>query len=197
MSSSSDPFSFFGDLFERARAAVKGRDFNGMTVATVDERGRPSARVVLLKDFDARGFVFYTNHNSRKGRDLIERPFACLVFYWPELEYQVRIDGEVHVVSDEEADAYFRSRPRGSQLGAWASKQSDTLPDREELLERYRGFEKKYEGKDVPRPPHWGGFRLVPTSIEFWKNEPSRLHQRTLFERASESAPWTQRLLYP
>lgn len=193
----SDPFTFFGELYEAARTRVTGRDFNGMTVATVDEEGKPSARVVLLKDFDARGFVFYTNQKSRKGREILRTPWMALVFYWPELEYQVRIEGRANVVSDEEADAYFASRARGSQLGAWASKQSETLASREELLGRYADFEKKYDGKAVPRPPHWSGFRVAPLRIEFWKNEPSRLHQRTVYERADERSPWATRLLYP
>lgn len=194
---SSDPFSLFAQLYERARDTVKGRDFNAMTVASVDAQGRPSARVVLLKDFDARGFVFYTNQQSRKGRELLARPDVALVFYWPELEHQVRVEGRAAVVSAEEADAYFQTRARSSQLGAWASSQSETLSSREELLRRVAELEAKYEGKPVPRPPHWSGFRVVPSAIEFWKNEPSRLHQRTLFEREGPGARWSSRLLYP
>lgn len=197
MAPNPNPFASFGELFERAREVVKGRDFNAMTVATVDEQGRPSARVVLLKDFDERGFVFYTNHQSRKGRHILARPEMALVFYWPELDYQVRVEGRGDRVTDVEADAYFHSRARGSQIGAWASKQSETLPNREELHRRVAEFEKKFAGTSVPRPPHWSGFRVVPVAIEFWKNEPSRLHQRTLYERADARSPWVTRLLYP
>jgi pyridoxamine 5'-phosphate oxidase len=197
MAPNPDPFASFGELYERAREVVKGRDFNAMTVASVDEQGRPSARVVLLKDFDRRGFVFYTNHQSRKGRQLLARPQMAIVFYWPELEYQVRIEGSADAVSDEEADAYFASRARGSQIGAWASKQSETLPNREVLLARVAEFEKKFHGAPVPRPPHWSGFRVAPLMIEFWKNEPSRLHQRTVYERPTVRAAWATRSLYP
>lgn len=197
MAPNPNPFASFKELFERAREVVKGRDFNAMTVATVDEDGRPSARVVLLKGFDERGFVFYTNHQSRKGRQSLARPDIALVFYWPELEYQVRVEGRADKVTDAEADAYFQSRARESQIGAWASKQSETLPSREALLERVAQFEKKFAGVNVPRPPQWSGFRVVPMAIEFWKNEPSRLHQRTLYERPDARSGWTTRLLYP
>ncbi|MFL5318375.1 MAG: pyridoxamine 5'-phosphate oxidase [Myxococcaceae bacterium] len=192
-----DPFQRFSELFEKARATIKGRDFNAMTIASVDGHGRPSARIVLLKGFDEKGFVFYTNLQSRKGRELLGQRRASLVFWWPEIEHQVRIDGTVSQVSDEEADAYFASRARGSQIGAWASKQSETLDSREELDARVAEFEKKFDGKQVPRPPHWSGLRITPLLIEFWKNEPSRLHQRLIFERDSEAQPWRTRQAYP
>lgn len=192
-----DPIQRFRELFEQAKTAIKGRDYNAMTVASVSEQGRPSARVVLLKDFSEEGFVFYTNLESRKGRELLDQEFAALCFWWPELEYQIRIEGTVTQVPDEEADAYFASRPRGSQIGAWASRQSEPLPSREELFERVAEVEEQYKDQPVPRPPHWSGLRVQPLSIEFWKNETSRLHQRWLYQRTNGNDGWTMRLLYP
>ncbi len=168
-----------------------------MTVATADAQGRPAARTVLLKAFDARGFVFYTNYESRKGRQLTENPQAALLFLWKTLreQVQVKIEGTVEPVSLAEADEYFASRPRPSQIGAWASIQSQTLESREAFEARITAFEKKFEGVDVPRPPHWSGYRVVPERIEFWYGARFRLHERHHYQRID--GEWTKRMLYP
>ena len=168
-----------------------------MTVATADADGRPSARTVLLKAFDERGFVFYTNYESRKGRQITGNPHAALLFLWKTLreQVQVKIEGTVEPVSLAEADAYFASRPRPSQIGAWASIQSQTLDSRETFEARITAFEKKFEGVDVPRPPHWSGFRVVPELIEFWYGARYRLHERHHYQRMD--GQWTLRMLYP
>jgi pyridoxamine 5'-phosphate oxidase len=168
-----------------------------MTVATADAQGRPAARTVLLKAFDARGFVFYTNYESRKGRQLTENPQAALLFLWKTLreQVQVKIEGTVEPVSLAEADEYFASRPRPSQIGAWASIQSETLDARETFEARITAFEKKFEGVDVPRPAHWSGFRVVPERIEFWYGARFRLHERHHYQRLD--GQWTKRMLYP
>ena len=192
-----EPFTRFGQLLAEAKGRVTGRDFNAMVVASVDGAGNPSARVVLLKEFDARGFVFYTNLQSRKGRELTGQKKAALVLHWPELGVQVRAEGEVEQVSDAEADAYFASRPRLSQVGAWASHQSAPLQSREALLQEVADVEQRHAGQAVPRPPHWSGLRLVPRAVEFWQDVPNRLHVRELYSRPSPGAPWTVQLLNP
>jgi pyridoxamine 5'-phosphate oxidase len=190
---SADPITEFQNAIERAKAHQV--DTAPVVLATTDTDGRPSARLVLLRGVDARGFVFFTNYNSRKGRELAENPHAALCFHWVSLDEQIRIEGSVERVSGEESDAYFASRPRGSQLGAWASEQSQVLPSRETLEERYREIERRFEGRQVGRPPFWGGFRLTPVRIEFWYGRPDRLHDRVVYTR--DGAAWRIDRLYP
>ena len=187
----------FDALFADA-LAVGEPERTAMTLATADSEGRPSARTVLLKAHDARGFVFYTHLDGRKGRDLQANPRAALLFHWPRVRdgVQVRIEGDVEIVADDDADAYFASRPRGSQIGAWASAQSETLASREAFEARIAHFEDEFAGREVPRPPRWTGFRVVPQAIEFWHGAQFRLHERWLHERASDGA-WSKRMLYP
>ncbi|HSH26793.1 MAG TPA: pyridoxamine 5'-phosphate oxidase [Wenzhouxiangella sp.] len=166
-----------------------------MTLATVDEHGRPAARTVLLKGMDAEGFVFYTNLGSRKGRHLKVHDDVSLVFWWRETIEQVLVDGRAEPVGEAEADAYFASRPRGSQIGAWASMQSQPMESRAEFLARVATFEKRFEGRDVPRPEHWSGFRVKPRRIEFWYGREYRLHERVCFELVD--GVWVESLLYP
>ena len=154
---------------------------NAMNLSTVAENGRPSGRIVLLKDVDQEGFKFFTNYNSRKSKELDINPYASLTIFWLGLEKQVRVEGKVHRLNDELSDTYFSLRPRGSQIGAWASNQSALLKDRNELDQRMEEFTNQFDGKDVPRPPHWGGYCLVPDKIEFWDNVPNRLHDRLVF----------------
>ena len=186
----------FDRLLEEAKAAGDPEP-TAMTVATADAQGRPAARTVLLKAVDARGFVFYTNYQSRKGRQLTENPHAALLFLWKTLreQVQVKVEGTVEPVDLAEADAYFASRPRPSQIGAWASLQSQTLDARDTFEARIEAFEKKFEGIEVPRPPHWSGFRVVPEMIEFWYGARFRLHERQHYERVD--GIWTKRMLYP
>lgn len=190
-----DPIALFGELFEAA-AAREPFEVNAMTLATVDADGRPSARIVLLKSFDERGFVFHTNRSSRKGRELGIQKEVALCFHWPKGEQQIRIEGRVELVSDAESDVYFETRPRPSQIGAWASLQSQELPSRDALVARIAEMEKRFEGIPVPRPPHWGGYRVVPRLMELWQGQQSRLHERRVFTRPA-SGGWTEIALYP
>jgi pyridoxamine 5'-phosphate oxidase len=188
-----DPIAMFSALFERA-----GRECaepNAMVLSTVDADGRPSARYVLLKGVDERGFVFYTNLGSRKARALAANPYAALTFYWPPLDKQVRVEGDVERVSEADADAYFATRPRATQIGAWASKQSASLASPASLNERIRDVRDRFDGAPVPRPPFWSGFRVVARSIEFWTRDPARLHERVIFQ--CRNGEWERSLLFP
>ncbi|QZZ20814.1 pyridoxamine 5'-phosphate oxidase [Leptothermofonsia sichuanensis E412] len=189
-----DPIRQFQIWFEQAVSAQLPEP-NAMTLATASREGIPSARIVLLKGVDPRGFVFYTNYESRKGRELADNPRAALVFLWNVLERQVRIEGTVERVSDRETDAYFHSRPLESQLGAWASNQSQVIPGRLVLEQRFQAFKQKYQNQEVPRPPHWGGYRVVPHLIEFWQGRPNRLHDRLCYRL--EGTRWVIERLAP
>jgi pyridoxamine 5'-phosphate oxidase len=189
-----DPHLLFEDWFAEAKAG-EPNDAEAMALATATADGRPSVRMVLLKGHDARGFVFYTNSQSRKGDELAANARAALLFHWKSLRRQVRIEGTVAPVDPAEADAYFASRSRDSQVGAWASDQSRPLISREAFEARYAERAAAYEGKTVPRPPHWWGYRVAPERIEFWTDRPHRLHERRLFTRAGTG--WTEGLLYP
>ena len=190
-----DPFALFELWFAEARAA-EINDPEAMTLATVDERGLPDARMVLCKGADAHGLVFYTNIDSAKGRELAGQPRAAALFHWKSLRRQARFRGAVAEVSAAESDAYFASRPRGSQIGAWASQQSRPLLSRADLEAAVEATERRFWA-EVPRPDYWRGYRLTPTEIEFWRDRPSRLHDRLMFKRAAPGAPWEKRLLYP
>jgi len=189
-----DPFQLFDEWFAEARAS-EINDPEAMALATATTNGRPSVRMVLLKGHGPDGFVFYTNQRSRKGEELAANPHAALLFHWKSLRRQVRIEGPVSIVSCEEADAYFASRSRDSQLGAWASNQSWPLPSRAEFEKKYEDMRSKFEGMEIPRPPHWGGFRVAPESFEFWTDRPHRLHERRIFTRDGDG--WREGLLYP
>lgn len=190
-----DPFKLFDTWFAEAKQS-EPNDADAMALATADKDGDPSVRMVLLKGHGRNGFVFYTNEDSNKGQDLAENPNAALLFHWKTLRRQVRIEGWVDRVSDKEADAYFATRSRDSQLGAWASDQSSPLPDRETFEDRFAQTRLRFEGKPVPRPSNWGGYRVYPLAIEFWQDRPHRLHERRLF-LAQEDGSWTESLLYP
>jgi pyridoxamine 5'-phosphate oxidase len=189
-----DPFALFDEWFAQARE-VEINDPEAMALATADEAGNPSVRMVLLKGHGPEDFVFYTNAESAKGRELKENPSAALLFHWKSLRRQVRIEGRVERVPDEQADAYFATRSRDSQLGAWASDQSRSLESRAIFERRFEEVTHTFEGQEVPRPPHWGGFRVVPLCIEFWQDRPHRLHERRLFTFADGC--WSEGLLYP
>lgn len=189
-----DPIELFHEWFAAARQAGIYLP-EAMTVATATPQGVPSARMMLLKGVDQRGFVFFTNYESRKGDELGANPRAALVFHWGVLERQVRVEGAVVRLGAEESEAYFRSRPRGSRIGAWASRQSRVLPDRKELEARVREHERRFGGGEIPLPPFWGGFRLVPERLEFWQGRTNRLHDRLVFERVGDG--WRTDRLYP
>lgn len=191
-----EPFALFAAWLEDAKKSEPA-DPTAMTLATVDETGLPNARMVLLKGVDDRGFVFYTNLESRKGHELLGQPKAALVFHWKSLTRQVRVRGSVERVTDAEADAYFATRPRGSQIGAWASKQSSPLESRMAFEKAVALTTAKYAIGTVPRPPHWSGFRIVPVSMEFWHDRPFRLHDRVEYRRETLGAPWVKTRLYP
>lgn len=190
---SAHPITEFLNAVERAQSHQV--DTAPVALATVDATGRPSIRMVLCRAVDHRGFVFHTNYNSRKGRDLEANPHAALCFHWVTLDEQIRVEGSVARLSAEESDAYFNTRPRGSQLGAWASNQSAVLPSRETLEEQFRQTERRFEGGPVPRPAFWGGYRLAPERIEFWYGRPDRLHDRVLYTRSKDG--WVIQRLYP
>ncbi len=194
-----EALSTFAELIAEARTSGTEAEFNAMTLATATSDGLPSARTVLLKSFDAAGFVFYTHLHSRKGQELHANPRAALLFLWRSLRaagIQVRIEGRVGIVSNEEADAYFASRPRLSQVGAWASMQSETLHSREEFEARLAKVEADFEGRDIPRPEGWSGYRVVPEALEFWYGAQFRLHERWRYERDATGA-WSKRMLFP
>jgi pyridoxamine 5'-phosphate oxidase len=190
-----DPFALFDSWFADARSS-EINDPDAMALATADAGGHPSVRMVLLKGHGPDGFVFYTNQRSRKGEELAANPNAALLFHWKLLRRQVRIEGPVTTVSPDEADTYFASRSRDSQIGAWASNQSWSLPSRAEFENKYEQLRERFEPDDIPRPPHWGGFRVIPESFEFWSDRPHRLHERRVFLRSADGS-WTEGLLYP
>ena len=191
-----EPFALFAAWLQEASAA-EPRDPTAMTLATVDADGLPNARIVLLKGADASGFVFYTNKTSQKGRELDAHPKAALVFHWKSLNKQVRVRGPVEHVTDAEADAYFASRPKQAQIGAWASKQSSPLESRLAFEKAIALYAAKHAFGEVPRPPYWSGYRVVPLRIEFWQDRPFRLHDRIEFRRERVGAPWSKTRMYP
>ncbi|MES2420496.1 MAG: pyridoxamine 5'-phosphate oxidase [Pseudomonadota bacterium] len=191
---SDDPFTLFDSWYAEAKQS-EPNDPNAVALATADAEGRPSVRMVLLKGHGPDGFVIYTNRESRKAGELAVNPQGALLFHWKSLRRQIRIEGPVSWATDEESDAYFASRGRDSQLGAWASEQSRPLDSRDTFEQRFGEMTAKFEGQDVPRPPHWGGYRVTPTRIEFWQDRAHRLHERRLFTR--QDGAWSEGLLFP
>jgi pyridoxamine 5'-phosphate oxidase len=191
-----EPFRLFDTWLQEA-AASEPRDPTAMTLATVDAEGLPNARMVLLKGVDSRGFVFYTNMDSQKGQELDAHPLAAMVFHWKSLNCQIRLRGDIEKVTEAEADAYFATRPKQAQIGAWASKQSSPLESRMAFEKAVALYAAKYAVGSVPRPPYWSGYRLLPRSIEFWHDRPFRLHDRIVFKREKLDAPWVKTRLYP
>jgi pyridoxamine 5'-phosphate oxidase len=189
-----DPIEQFQQWFREAQEA-KVHEVNAMNLSTASADGRPSSRIVLLKEITEKGFAFYTNYESSKGRQIAENPFAAITFFWPELERQVRLEGRVEKISAELSDEYFSSRPRASQLGAWASPQSREIPDRKILEEREKSYKEKFGQGPIPRPPHWGGYELIPDHVEFWQGRPSRLHDRLVYEK--DVSGWVRKRLAP
>lgn len=194
--SDGEPFVLFGEWLKDAIAS-EINDPTAMALATVDDDGLPNVRMVLLKSADAAGFVFYTNFESAKGHELLAHPKAALVFHWKSLRRQVRVRGPVEIVTDDEADAYYRSRPRGSRIGAWASKQSRPLESRFALETEVARYTAKFGISEIPRPAHWSGFRVAPVEMEFWHDRPFRLHDRVKFTRPDAQTPWAKTRLYP
>jgi pyridoxamine 5'-phosphate oxidase len=189
-----DPFAFFGKWFAEAEAA-EAAEVNAMTLATVDLHNKPHARIVLLKGLDEKGFVFFTNYSSAKGLEIESNPFVALVFFWQELERQVRVEGRIERVSEEESDHYFSTRPEGSKLGAWSSPQSQSIPDRSILENNYRLYTGQF-GNNIPRPPHWGGYRVIPSYMEFWQGRSNRMHDRIVFSQGA-TEDWAKTRLAP
>jgi pyridoxamine 5'-phosphate oxidase len=190
-----NPLVLFNQWFKEALKS-EVMDVNALALATVSKSGIPSNRIVLLKGLDDRGFVFFTNYQSQKGKEISHRAVASLLFFWPQLIRQVRIDGKVQKISAKESDAYFKTRPRGSQLGAWASEQSEIVPSRDFLEKCLKALDDKYKGKVIPRPPYWGGYLVTPQSIEFWQGRPNRLHDRLRYVRQSKGG-WHRERLAP
>lgn len=193
---STEPFRLFAEWHKDATQS-EPNDPNALALATVDESGMPNVRMVLLKDYDEQGFVFYTNYESQKGREILSSEKAAMCFHWKSLRRQIRIRGPVEKVSDAEADAYFQSRPRGSRIGAWASKQSRPLESRFALEKAVAEYTARYPIGEIPRPAHWSGFRIKPTYIEFWHDRPFRLHDRLIFKRNTPEDQWTTEKFYP
>lgn len=195
MFSASNPIELFSQWFDEAKKALDITEPTAMTLATSTATGTPSSRVVLLKSFNEKGFVFFTNYESRKSREILANPQVALGFYWMPLDKQVRITGRAEKIDDQESDAYFATRERDRQIGAWTSKQSATLNTREQFDLELKATEARFAGKDIPRPPHWGGWRVAPEEIEFWIQAPHRWHERLLFTKSASG--WDQSLLYP
>ena len=189
-----NPFDLFHDWIRETEANREVEEINTMTLSTVGLDGFPKSRVVLLKEYDREGFIFYTNYNSEKGKSIGQNSKVCLSFFWPSSERQVIIKGKARKTSDEDSTAYFSSRPRGSQLGAWASDQSDVVPSRAFIEKKLEALEEQYRGKEIPKPPYWGGFKVIPAEFEFWQGRPNRLHDRIYFSKPDNIEWKTDRL---